>query len=174
MKLADLPSVSIALVAFFIASACGGSPAGPEADAVSDPQLSATVTTFIHEVRVPFSNSQFWACSNEVVDFDGWFNVTVRETISNSGNTTFRVHVISHVEGVGQTTGDEYVSNETTNLTLHSGDVGSVITLQFRINRISKGSSPNSFGWITLHLTFNANGELTAIVDEAEFDVCRG
>ena len=128
----------------------------------------------MHEVRIPFSNSQLWLCTNEVVDFEGWFNVTVRQVTSSSGNVTFRLHVISHVKGVGQATGARYVSNEQTNLTQQSTGSGFVSTLQFRIIRISKGRAPNSAGWIKMHLTFNANGELTASKDEAVFDVCRG
>lgn len=157
----------------FAFAACVETPSGVTSE-VPDPQWGATVNTIIHEVRIPFSNTQFWACSNEIVDFAGWFNVTVREVVSASGNSTFRVHVTAHVKGVGQTTGDRYVSNSATNLTLHSGDLGSVTTFQFRINRISQGSAPNSQGWIKLHLTFNANGELTSFKDEAAFDVCRG
>ena len=66
------------------------------------------------------------------------------------------------------------MSPEITNLTEHSGGDGFVSTFQFRIRRISQGKAPNSMGWIKLHLTINANGEVTALKDEAVFDVCRG
>lgn len=135
---------------------------------------SASKWTLLHEQKIRFSNSQYWACVDEVVDFAGWFNVTVRQVVSKSGNTTFRLHVGGHVKGVGQTSGDRYVSPEITNLTDHSGGDGFVSTFQFRIRRISKGGAPNSMGWIKFHMTFNANGELTAYKDEAVFDVCRG
>lgn len=161
---------AILILAF---GACAEAPTGVISN-VPDPELSATVTTIIHEVRIPFSNTQFWACANEVVDFEGWFNVTVREVVSSSGNATFRVHVKAQVKGVGQTTGDRYVSNEITNLTQRSNGDGFVSTFQFRINRISQGGGSNSAGWIKSHMTFNATGEPTASKFDIAFDVCRG
>lgn len=162
-----------AAILIFAFGACAEAPTDVTSDP-PDPQLAATVNTIIHEVRIPFSNTQFWACVNEVVDFAGWFNVTVREVVSSSGNTQFRVHVNAQVKGQGQTTGDRYVSNSATNLTQRSNGAGFVSTFQFRINRISHGPGANSAGWIKAHMTFNANGELTASKFDIAFDVCRG
>jgi hypothetical protein len=132
----------------------------------------AQVDKILH-ARFDLSNSQFWACTNEIVDFEGEFLVTVRQTTSASGNTTFRLLVNSHVKGVGQTSGDEYVSNEVTNITDHTqGDRFSDV-FQFRIVRISKGGAPNSAGWIKFHLTID-DGEVKIVKDDAAFDVCRG
>lgn len=157
-------------------AACGEAPTGVPGSDVPKPLFSSkSPWTLVHDQKIQFSNSQYWACVNEVVAFSGWFNVTVRNVVSKSGNSTFRVHVAGPpVKGVGQTTGDRYVSPEITNFTDHSGRGALVSTFQFRIRRISKGGAPNSVGWIKFHLTFNANGELTAFKDEAVFDVCKG
>lgn len=166
----------IALIVLFVTSACGDAPTAVDEPDIPDPSFaSKSKWTLLHENKIEFSNSQLWPCVNEVVDFSGWFNVTVRLVVSKSGNTTFRLHVSGPpVKGVGQTSGDRYVSPEITNLTEHSGGDGFVSTFQFRIRRISKGKAPNSMGWIKFHLTINANGEVTAFKDEAVFDVCRG
>ena len=166
----------IALIVLFVASACGDVPTAANEPDIPNPTFaSKSKWTLLHAQKVPFSNSQYWPCVNEWVDFAGRFNVTVRQVTSTSGNTTFRVHVAGPpVKGVGQTSGDRYVSPEITNLTEHSGGDGLASTFQFRIRRISKGGAPNSVGWIKFHMTFNANGELTAYKDEAVFDICRG
>ena len=163
-------------VFLLVAGACSDTPTNISPLDIPDPNFaSKSKWTLLHDQKIQFSNSQFWPCVNEVVDFSGWFNVTVRLVVSKSGNTTFRLHVSGPpVKGVGQTSGDRYVSPEITNLTEHSGGDGFVSTFQFRIRRISQGKAPNSMGWIKLHLTINANGEVTALKDEAVFDVCRG
>lgn len=166
----------LSLAVLLTAAACGESLTEPEPEpvpgAVADRPLDAATRSGFKD-RVEFSNTQLWACSNEVVDFEGWFSVTVHEVVSSSGGTLFRLHVTTHVKGVGQTSGDKYVSNEVVNLTEHSNGAGFVSTFQFRINRISRGDQQDSAGWIKAHMTFNASGELTASKDEAAFDVCR-
>ena len=163
-------------VFLLVAGACSDTPTNISPLDIPDPNFaSKSKWTLLHAQKIPLSNSQFWPCVNEWVDFAGWYNVTVRQVTSASGNTTFRLHVSGPpVKGVGQTSGDRYVSPEVTNLTEHSGGDGFASTFQFRIRRISKGGAPNSVGWIKFHMTFNANGELTAYKDEAVFDVCRG
>jgi hypothetical protein len=159
-----------------VAGACSEGPTSLLERDLPDPSFaSASKWTLLHAQKVPLSNSQYWACVDEIVDFSGWYNVTVRQVVSNSGNTTFRLHVAGPpVKGVGRTSADRYVSPEITNLTEHTAGDGFVSTFQFRIRRISMGGAPNSVGWIKFHLTFNANGGLTAYKDEAVFDVCRG
>ena len=168
----------IAAVALAAAAACGEAPtasSGPADDFPGPTFASSSKWTLVHAQKVPLVNSQYWSCADEVVDFWGWYSVVVRQVTSNSGNATFRLHVSGPpVKGVGQTSGDRYVSPEVTNLTDHTAGNGWVSTFQFRIRRIGKGKAPNSVGWIKFHLTFNAAGELTANKDEAVFDVCRG
>lgn len=166
----------IGLVFVLAAAACSDTPtSSSELDLAAPNFASQSKWTLLHAQKVPLNNSQYWACVDEIVDFSGWFNVTVRLVESASGNSVFRLHVGGPpVKGVGRTSGDRYVSPEITNLTEHAAGSGFVSTFQFRIHRISKGGAPNSVGWIKFHLTFNANGELTAFKDEAVFDVCRG
>jgi hypothetical protein len=163
---------NLALVGLVLMLACQETPMEPNSNDSGLAGSGAQVDKILH-ARFPISNSQFWACTNEIVDFEGEFLVSVRQTTSASGNTTFRLHVSSHVKGVGQTSGDEYVSNEVTNLTDHTqGDRFSDV-FQFRIVRISKGGAENSAGWIKFHLTID-DGVVKIIKDDAAFDVCRG
>lgn len=166
----------IALLLALAAAACSDTPtSSSELDLPAPNFASQSKWTLLHAQKVPLNNSQYWACVDEIVDFSGWYNVTVRSVTSASGNSTFRVHVAGPpVKGVGRTSGDRFVSPEITNYSEHSAGSGFVSSFQFRIRRISKGGAPNSVGWIKSHLTFNANGELTAFKDEAVFDVCRG
>lgn len=166
----------IALLVLFVAIACGDVPTALNEPGTPAPSFASTSKwTLLHAQKVLLSNSQYWACVNEIVDFSGWYNVTLRQVASRSGNTTFRLHVAGPpVNGVGRSSGGRYVSPEITNLTEHTAKAGFVSNFQIRIRRISKGGAPNSVGWIKFHITFNANGELTAYKDEAVFDVCRG
>lgn len=115
------------------------------------------------------------ACTGEHVLVSGDYHLIVRRVTSSSGQTTFRVHSQVNVKGVGAVSGTEYVSNEMLNLTRIGGPHGAtVMQLEFRINTISKGSAPNASGYIRIHLTVSATGEVTADQQEFVFDICRG
>lgn len=115
------------------------------------------------------------ACTGEYVLVSGDFHLIVRRVTASSGHVTFRVLSHANVTGIGATTGMEYVSNEVLNLTrTGSPDGAAVFQLEFRINTISKGSAPNAAGYMRLHMTVNAQGEVTAERQEFVFDICRG
>jgi hypothetical protein len=80
------------------------------------------------------------------------------------------------VKGLGVTTGNEYVASSifgrTSNFDIDSGSVENVVNT---IRVLSKGStqSPNILALGIFHVTINANGEITSVIDD--FDgVCRG
>lgn len=168
--------VAVALVGCALGAACDGTPAEPVASdrGLPGPSLSAQVETIVQD-RFPLVNTVFNVCTGEWVDIEGEFLVVVRQVLSSSGRSHFRIHVSVHVEGTGQSTGTGYVSNEQLNLVANGGSGGaSVFVLEFRILTVSKGSAANAAGRIRAHVTVNAVGEVTVDRFEFVFDECRG
>ena len=65
-------------VFLLVAGACSDTPTNISSPDVPDPSFaSKSKWTLLHAQKIEFSNSQLWPCVNEVVDFSGWFNVTV-------------------------------------------------------------------------------------------------
>ncbi|SMD43329.1 hypothetical protein SAMN00777080_1919 [Aquiflexum balticum DSM 16537] len=100
----------------------------------------------------------------ELVDIEGEFHVVTNSVTSNSGNTTSKYHINLKGTGVGQTSGAIYQVNETINETSNSAK-GFNVTFNRSFSLIGQGKAPNFKGNITYHITINANGELTAEVD---------
>lgn len=166
-------SAAIALAVGLASTACNEAPAGPGV-APPDPRFGASSETLIRD-RFPLVNTVFNACTGEWVDIEGEFLVVVRQVLAPSGRTNFLAHVNVHVKGSGQTTGTGYVSNEQLNLVANGGDAGAqVFVLEFRILTVSQGPSDNAAGRIRIHMTVNANGDVTVDNFEFVFDECRG
>lgn len=166
-------SAAIALAVGLMPAACNDAPAGP-GFSPPDPQLGASSETLIRD-RFPLVNTVFNDCTGEWVDIEGEFLVVVRQVLAPSGRSHFLVHVNVHVKGTGQTTGTGYVSNEHLNLVANGGGDGAqVFVLEFRVFSISKGPSDNGAGRIRIHMTVNANGDVTVDNFEFVFDECRG
>ena len=106
-------------------------------------------------------------------------NIHIVNQIFPRGEEGF--HIVQHinwnnVKGLGVTTGNEYVASSifgrTSNFDIDSGSVENVVNT---IRVLSKGSteSPNILALGIFHVTINANGEITSVIDD--FDgVCRG
>ena len=81
-----------------------------------------------------------------------------------------------NLNGVGRTTGTEYLSNEHFNFIQHFGGDATNLIIEFTITPVSKGSLPNQgVGKLQVFVVINANGEMT--VDrsvEVGFDECQG
>ena len=65
--------------------------------------------------------------------------------------------------GVGRTTGTEYVSNEHFNFVQHSGGGGATnLIIEFTISSVSKGPlADGGVGTLQIFVVVNANGEMT-------------
>ena len=167
---------SVLVSTIVLLAACGNAPTEPLTELPS-PSSKADVVTIL-KGRFPIGpGSSFNACTGEFVDFAGEFNLVVRQIVSDSGHVTLMIHsVAGHVNGVGRTTGTEYLSNEHFNFIQHFGGDATNLIIEFTIAPVSKGSLPNQgVGKLQVFVVINANGEMT--VDrsvEVGFDECQG
>ena len=79
------------------------------------------------------------------------------------------------VKGVGESSGSEYVSSSTNNNSLNDPDTTggqSAYTTTTKFLLVGKGRLPDMFVKATMHITVNANGEVTAEVTNVRAE-CR-
>ena len=132
----------------------------------------ATTDTFTE--TVPVNSLAFNTCTEpaEIVLLTGDIHLLIHQTLDANGG----IHVQTQSQpqgggllGTGQTSGTQYkavgVSQE--NVYLPPGE-GSETTIVSRFQLVSEGSSVNTLLEVTIHLTFNANGEPTARVLHSE------
>jgi hypothetical protein len=110
-------------------------------------------------------------CNGEDVAFTGKFHSTFNVTVN--GNT---FHIEAHdnaaqISGTGLSTGAKYTGSQADNFTLNLAK-GEIDTEEgmFRMN--GQGGVPNFTVHYLLHITVNANGDLTAFVDHYTIKGC--
>ncbi|MCR9015995.1 hypothetical protein [Aquiflexum gelatinilyticum] len=105
----------------------------------------------------------------ELVDLNGEYHMVTNAVTSKSGNTMYKSHINLKGIGVGQTSGAVYQVNEAINESINASK-GSNVTLTRSFLLVGQGKAPNFKGHITFHMTVNANGQLTAEVDNFSAD----
>ncbi len=136
--------------------------------------LGATLTAQAQTDQGRFwYESTIWSdCAGELIDLSGYLHVTFRMTFDNAGGVHVKFQANPQgITGVGQTTGNVYrgtgVSQDAFNATV--GEQYTVIN-NFRIVGREPGTSMMVHSvW---HYTINANGTLTATVDQSSSE-CR-
>ena len=141
------------------------------AAAVSAQAVAITTNDFI-----PFAQAVLVPCANggagEVVLISGTLHVQNHITI-NDNRASIKIHFQPQgAGGVGLTTGDQYnatgVTQEHDSLPLTNGATEFTFTNNFRI--IGQGPDNNLQVHQTVHVTVNANGDVTTIVDNSTVD----
>lgn len=147
----------------FIAFAVWGAPAYGQA---------TTVTT---NETIPFTSTLTNTCNGDQVTFQGNMHVTNHTTADASGGFHLRTHTnYQDVTGTGAPSGLNYRVGTTSNQTTNDPDgAQSEMTVIQTIKLISQGSALNYFIRVVFHITINANGETTSIVNETSIE-CRG
>jgi hypothetical protein len=127
---------------------------------------ASTVTT---SQEFPFNLTVFVPCANggagELVTLSGSLHDLFHVTLDGAGG--FRVVFLDNPQGVsgtGLTTGAKYQATGVTRDTF-GGRVGSVETFVNNFRIIGAGPGNNFMVHENLHVTVNANGTLTAFVD---------
>jgi hypothetical protein len=149
----------LVLVALLLASLLAA-PAGPTSAQAAQP------TTIL---RVPLDISFFVPCANngagEVVNLSGTFMMVFHSSVDQTGGTHIKLlEVEQHVAGVGETTGDRYVSTFV-NL-FNFNDSGALTSTQQVVFRITgPGPGNDSLLRITNHSTVNPDGTITVAFD---------
>ena len=133
----------------------------------------AAVTT---NIEVPVNIPVFIPCAaggaGELVVLSGDLHVLLRFAVDQKGG----IYAASHfqpqgISGIGQTTGDKYQGTGVTQFEFNAKrGVEETFINNFRI--IGQGSGNNLLVHETFHITINANGSVTAFLDNFSID-CR-
>jgi hypothetical protein len=123
----------------------------------------------VFNTRFPINLSVAVPCANEgageVVELSGDLHDLFSYTIDSNGGVHLDVHDNPQgVSGTGLTTGDRYRATGVTRFNLNSTDTMEV-TLVNNFRVIGQGPGNNLLVHDNLHVTVNANGELTASHD---------
>jgi hypothetical protein len=120
----------------------------------------------------PFSASVLNTCTNEVVDITGVQTNTMLTKIDSAGGVHISFALVTKGTGVGEITGTSYPYNENDLFKLESGAAGTT-TLRVKSRLKGPGSVDNWDMTFMVHLTINADGTATSVIDTFE-TTCRG
>ena len=124
---------------------------------------AATVTNDVH---LPVSGTAVSDCpGGESVDFSGSAHLLFHATIDSDGGSHADMHINSQgVSGIGESSGATYHIPEEVHIN-SNGHVGSEGTITLSEKLIGQGPDNNEVMHLTLHETVNANGTVTALVN---------
>ena len=112
--------------------------------------------------REPFTLILTDSCTGEVVTVTGEIHRVIRSRVGNDGTAHLDIHVDSHGEGIGNTSGKQYVWNDSSDASTNN-PVGCEFLHSFvRYARlISKGHDTNLMLRITFSFSYDADCVLT-------------
>ena len=137
---------------------------------------AASTTAVTSTDKVPTQIQIFIPCANgglgETVDLTGTLNVVFHTTI-NGNNFSAKYHFQPQgISGLGETTGDKYnatgVTQEHFSGSFSNGQFEDTFIDNFRI--IGQGSGNNYLIHENSHVTVNANGQVTVVIDNFTAD----
>jgi hypothetical protein len=137
--------------------------------------LNAEVTT---NVKVPITLPAYIPCANggtgEIVLLGGDLHILFTTTVSPSGRLTLTSQFQPQgVSGKGMSTGDKYQGTGVTRTSLDVDTVDGfpyVFTYVNNFRIIGQGPGNNSTVHMTIHTTINADGTVTATVDNTKVE----
>ena len=163
--------LSLSLAAALL-TGCDRAPTEVATEVASDdtgtPTLAAAVIT--DNQKFPISLTAFIPCANggagEDVTLTGNLHVLFHLTISNRGNVTLKSHFQPQgITGTGSVTGAKYQGTGVTQDVSTGHAVGSTFTFINNFRMIGQGRGNNFLVHENFHVTVNANGTITTVVD---------
>jgi len=140
------------------------------------PSFAEATTTKLN-IQVNFVSEQPVPCANdgagEIVDVDGPVRLVIRSTTSDSGVVQMFLHGNPQgLTGVGQTTGDVYhgVGSSQDIITMTPSGSPQTFTSINNFMFVGPGTGNNFIVHTIIHLTVNANGEITADIEHDSFE----
>jgi len=112
-------------------------------------------------------------CTGEWITFNGTWHVSDHAVEDSSGGLHLKMHDNYHLVGVGDSSGTEYVASRIWNYQINDFDLPYEFTEIIKLSLISKGKETNSIFQMRVHITLNANGEVTADFAEEKI-ICTG
>jgi hypothetical protein len=148
-----------------LGAGCSDAPAAPRLD-VQRPLLNAVTSTEIIPIEEDFV-APSGPCTSEAIHFTLREQLVLHETDDAAGG----VHLVfvnndKGSTGLGLTSGTTYHQTGATVESAHITDSFPFVdTFVFVLNIVAPGRAPNFRLHVNLHVTVNANGVLTALVD---------
>jgi hypothetical protein len=158
-----------ALLTFAALAACSDAPR-QDLTAPLAPRLGSvsgqSASTFTTNEVIPFG-FEAAECGGETVVVSGRLHLVMHGTISSSGHVNAVLQVNpQNIRGFGLTTGAEYLApgmlHTVTNM---NGPAPVIETFVNNFELIGLGAAPNFVLHHNMHVTINANGDITATVD---------
>ncbi|HZG51130.1 MAG TPA: hypothetical protein VEZ40_03245 [Pyrinomonadaceae bacterium] len=135
----------------------------------------AQATTVTSNASFPFADTAV-SCDNETVNISGKMHLMAHVTTdARSGRHIVLQINTASVKGVGASSGSEYVSGATNHDSINDPDTTggqTEYTTTTKFLLVGKGRLPDMFVKTTMHVTVNANGEVTAQVTKVTAE-CR-
>lgn len=158
MKQIELTSkLVVALIAVTIVS-------GMTASAYAAAQTITTVE------NIPVDSNRIIPCAGEEVHLTGKLHLLIHVTLDNAGGAHVKLQENSQgISGTGLTTGDKYQSTGANNFQFNT-KVGDEQTFVFSFNLIGQGNGNKLLVHVTQHVTVNANGIVTAEVENMSIE----
>jgi len=104
-------------------------------------------------------------CTLETVLLEGTYHLNGQLLIDAAGGFHLNAHVNVHLTGVGLLSDEDYIGKGRANLTLKLKDGSAdVLNGMMKIQLISKGQEANATLTMKVHITVNANGDVTAVI----------
>ncbi|PLS02473.1 hypothetical protein [Neobacillus cucumis] len=122
--------------------------------------------------KIPFTTVFLNLCNGEFIQAEGVSHVVLNMTPDGNGGFHLVSHDNFHATGTGDVTGSRYVVNGISKNTQNvKAPFPSTTTTISRLKVIAqKQGVPDFFTDFIVHITVNANGEVTAIKIEFDFD----
>lgn len=125
----------------------------------------------VTNIDIPLSGVLSNPCNGENVTFSGTDHFTLHITFNSAGGINAVAHDNIHVTASGDQ-GNSYVGNQEDSNVLNAR-VGAEQTMTLIFSEISQTKAPNFEVHAIAHVTINANGSVTASVNNFTA-VCRG
>lgn len=126
----------------------------------------AQAATVTNDVHMPVSGTAVSGCpGGESVDLSGSVHLLFHVTINSDGGESADLHVnYQGVSGIGESSGAKYQIPVEVHINTN-GHVGVETTTTLSAKLIGQGPDNNEVMHMTFHVTVNANGTVTASVD---------
>jgi len=137
---------------------------------VATSPMQAAVTT---NTSIPITLVVDIPCAGELVVLNGPLHILISVTFDNAGG----FHMVGHfqpqgISGLGQTTGAKYQATGETEFQTNAKAVPFETSFVNNFKIICQGPGNNLLIHENMHLTVNANGTVTAVIDNTSFE-CR-
>ena len=162
MKKIGIVMVALLIVTFMVGTA-----------ALMMPAL-AKATTVTTNVKYPVVWIEYVPCAmggaGEMIVLSGDLHVLFHTTLDDTGGFHIKMHTQPQgLSGTGQTSGDKYQGTGVTQYSFN-GKVGETYTFVNNYRMIGQGPGNNLLVHQNVHITINANGDMTAEVDNIKVD----